>query len=143
MLASEFIGRRSRRMETITVRDSVFMGAAQGLAVLPGFSRSGSTIATGLASGLTREASARFSFLMAVPAIAGAAALVLIDLSRRPDAVHPGAVALLIGAGVSFLTGLLALGLLMRVLRRGSLRPFVVYCIVAGAAIVIARLAGV
>lgn len=142
MLASEFIGRRSRRMETITVRDSIFMGAAQGLAVLPGFSRSGSTIATGLTSGLTREASARLSFLMAVPAIAGAAALVLIDLSRRPDAVHPGAVALLIGAGVSFLTGLLALGLLMRVLRRGSLRPFVAYCIVAGAAIVIARLAG-
>ena len=142
LLAGEVIGRRVRRMEKADLKDAVLMGIAQGLAVFPGLSRSGSTIATGLARGLTREAAGRLSFLIAVPAITGAAALLLLDMVRAEDVAHPGWGVIAIGIAGAFLTGLAALGLLMRLLRRGSLRPFIVYCAAVGIAVLIARALG-
>jgi undecaprenyl-diphosphatase len=139
LLVGEVAGKRLRRMEHAGVKDAVAMGVAQGLAVFPGFSRSGSTIAVGLATGLTREAAARLSFLIAVPAIAGAGALLLTDLAWSDEPARAGPPEIAIGIAVSFVTGLLALGLLFRLLRRGSLKPFAVYCAAAGIAILIAR----
>ncbi len=142
LFAGEFLGKRLRRMDGATWKDALAMGVAQGLAVFPGLSRSGSTIATGLATGLTRDASARLSFLIAVPAILGAGLLLLSDIVRDEGALGAGAPEVVIGVAVSFLTGMVALGVLMRLLRRGSLRPFAMYCVAAGTAILIARALG-
>ncbi len=142
LAGGDYLSKQLRRMEAARPRDAIVMGIAQGLAVLPGLSRSGSTIAAGLATGLTREAAGRLSFLIAVPAIIGAGALVLVDIARTNNVTNPGWGVIAIGIAGSFMTGLLALGLLMRLLRRGSLKPFAIYCALLGTGILIARAAG-
>ncbi len=104
------------------------IGTAQGVAILPGISRSGTTIACGLLLGLQRELAGRFSFLLAIPAMAGAMVLQLdtAELSR----VGPGP--LIVGFTSAALTGLLALRWLMRLLRRGALFYFAPYCWLLG-----------
>jgi undecaprenyl-diphosphatase len=125
------IGRRSLPAkplrEALLWRDAVGMGLAQALALFPGVSRSGSTMAGGLALGLGRDAAARFSFLLAIPAIAGANALELPQLVRA-------------GVGAPEVTGFLAamvsgyasVAVLLRYLRTHSFLPFAGYCLVAG-----------
>lgn len=142
MLAGELAGKRMRKMDAATLKDSAMMGVAQGLAVLPGLSRSGSTIASGLITGLSREAAARLSFLMAVPAIAGAGVFVLAEMATSDHISNPGITPLVIGAVGSFITGIFALGLLMLVVRKASLKPFVAYTLFVGIGILVARAAG-
>ena len=130
-----FISERYRRggqrgTAALTVSDAVLTGIAQGLAVLPGLSRSGSTIATLLFRGVSGETAARFSFLMAIPAVGGAALLSLRDLDALPIADLP---AYLAGTGVAFLVGLLAIRMLLGVIRRQRLIWFTFYCWLAGA----------
>ncbi|MCM2263985.1 MAG: undecaprenyl-diphosphatase UppP [Desulfuromonadales bacterium] len=132
-----FIGERYRRAgrrgeTSLTVTDAVLTGIAQGLAVLPGLSRSGSTIATLLFRGVDGEAAARFSFLMAMPAIAGAALLSLKDLDTLPAGDIS---AYLAGTAVAFLVGLFAIRLLLDVIRRQRLVWFSIYCWLIGAAL--------
>jgi len=132
-----FVGERYRRSGrrgegALTVSDALITGVAQGLAVLPGLSRSGSTIATMLFRGVDGEAAARFSFLMAMPAIAGAALLHVKELERLPAGELP---LYLAGTGVAFLVGLCAIRLLLGVIRRQRLVWFAVYCWVAGLAL--------
>lgn len=100
----------------------VLLGAVQGLAVWPGLSRSGSTIGLALFMGWAWDDAARFSFLMAIPALAGALLLEAKDISVLPD---PGVVA--VGVVVAFFTGLAALSLLMRFLAGRRLWPFAIY----------------
>jgi undecaprenyl-diphosphatase len=142
LAGGDYLGKQLRRMEAAGPLDAITMGIAQGLAVLPGLSRSGSTIAAGLTTGLSREAAGRLSFLIAVPAIVGASALLLVDIARADNVATPGAGVIAIGIAGSFITGMFALGLLMRLLRRGSLRPFAIYCALLGVGILIARAAG-
>jgi undecaprenyl-diphosphatase len=113
---------------------ALVVGIVQGVAVLPGISRSGATIAAGLALGLPREEAVRFSFLLSVPAIAGAA-LLEID----PSALAAGADLPAIGAGcaVAFAVGFLALALLRRIVRGGRLWLFAPYVAAVGAALLI------
>lgn len=101
---------------------ALLLGLVQGLAVWPGLSRSGSTIATAMLLGWRWESGARFSFLMAVPATAGAIALLSRDITHLP--VGPT----LLGAAVSFAVGCAAIWGLMRFLRARLLWPFAVYC---------------
>jgi undecaprenyl-diphosphatase len=129
-----FVGERyrrgGRRGETaLTVSDAFLTGIAQGLAVLPGLSRSGSTIATLLFRGVDGETAARFSFLMAIPAIGGAALLSLKDLETLPAGDIP---AYLAGTGVAFIVGLVAIRLLLDVIRRQRLVWFSLYCWLIG-----------
>ena len=119
------------------------IGLAQAVAVLPGISRSGMSIVAGLLGGLTREAAVRFAFYLAVPAILGPGVVLAIDLAREGMPAGTGAGVLAAGAAVSFATALLAIRGLMALLRRGSLWPFVWYCLAAGTAVLIARAAGV
>ena len=100
-------------------------------------------IVAGLLGGMTREAAARFAFYLAVPAILGAGIVLAADLGREGAQAGCGAGVLAAGAAVSFVTALLAIRGLMGLLRRGSLWPFVWYCLAAGAAVLIARAAGV
>jgi len=118
---------------------ALIVGLFQAVALIPGVSRSGSTISGGLLCGMERESAATFSFLIAIPAIGGAAA---IDLLKwfRPGAAHPHAMPigiLLMGMIVSFLVGIAALRLLIRLISRQRLHWFGYYCFVMGTAVLI------
>jgi undecaprenyl-diphosphatase len=115
--------------------DAVVVGVVQGIAVMPGLSRSGSTISTGIIIGLDRKVAARFSFLIAVPAIVGASILELPKLFSRGAEGLLGPT--LVGAVVAFATGYAAIFALMRVLERRRLIYFAPYCWVLGAIAVI------
>lgn len=122
--------RRGKRKEAdLSWRDALLAGTVQGGAIIPGISRSGSTIAALLLKGVDGETAARFSFLMALPAVFGAALLEL----REAAAVAAGQLPLyLAGTAVAFGTGLLAIHLLLAVIRRRRLFAFAVYCWLVG-----------
>ena len=107
------------------------IGLAQAFALLPGISRSGSTIVAGLMAGASRETAATFSFLLAIPAIGGASLLEIVDLARGAEASASIGV-LAVGAAVSFAVGLLSLSWLIRWLRSGKLHLFAAWCFLVG-----------
>lgn len=112
--------------------DGIVIGVIQGIAVLPGISRSGSTITFGLFRGLEGETAARFSFLLSIPAIAGAAVLE----ARHIDAVPPGEAAVYAaGAVAAAAVAYLTLKFLFFVVRKRNLRYFAYYCWIVGAAV--------
>jgi undecaprenyl-diphosphatase len=121
-----------RALEQLTWRDALWIGLAQGIAVLPGISRSGSTIAMGLFGGLRREDAAEFSFLLFIPAIIGATILKLGEALSDPGAHSALWGSYLAGTTVAFLSGVVAIRFLMRFLRERRLTPFAVYCAVSG-----------
>ncbi len=123
LLATRFIPRGDRDEASTEGWRAVAVGVAQGLAITPGVSRSGSTIAAGLLLGMDREFAARFSFLLSLPAILGAFALRASHVSLGGDAWMP----LLAGFSSSALVGYAALRLLLRVVRAGSFAWFSVY----------------
>ncbi|MGH2691702.1 MAG: undecaprenyl-diphosphate phosphatase [Actinomycetota bacterium] len=120
--------------EAVTPGRALAIGLAQSVALLPGISRSGSTIATGLGSGVSRVRAARFSFLMAIPAIAGSLAFEVPDLASG----RVGGAQMAVGLVVSTITSYAAIGGLIAYLHRRGLRPFAIYCLVAGAMVFIA-----
>ena len=122
-LAERF--KQTRPMKSLSWGDAVFIGAAQAIALVPGVSRSGITISAGLARGVKRDEAAKFSFLLSIPVIAGAALLEgrhLFGSSQDTDMA-------LVGAGfiASFLTGMVAIKLLIRYLKNFTLKAFVYY----------------
>ena len=140
LVAGELFGKRARRLDDIGKYEAWIIGAAQILAVLPGVSRSGLTMVAGLGFGMTRAAAARFSMLLATPAIAGAGLLIAIDALTGTEDVDWGSAAL--GAVLSAITAYFVIAGLMKLLKSGSFRPFIVYCAVVGVAVVIARATG-
>lgn len=121
----------TRPMDAIGVRDSLLIGMVQGLAVMPGISRSGTTIATGLFAGIEPQAAARFSFLLSIPAVAGAALLVLAEtLSQGQIEVAP----CLAGGLTALIVGYAALTILVYLIKKGKLYTFAPYCWIAGIA---------
>ncbi len=124
--------RRSAGRSQVSVRDAVTVGVAQAVALFPGVSRSGVTLSAGMTGGLSSHASARFSFLLAIPALAGAGALQLAEALRGTELVHWPGVAL--GTATAFVSGWLALRALLYLLRRGRFWVFAVYCAIVGLA---------
>jgi undecaprenyl-diphosphatase len=114
---------------TLSGWQSFMIGVVQGISVIPGISRSGSTVAAGLFFGVKREEMAEFSFLMSVPAIFGAALLQV----RHLDALPVGVVHMY-GAGMlsAFISGFLAIGFMVFFIKRASLTVFALYCLVVG-----------
>lgn len=114
-----------QRIDAMHAGDALFIGCGQALAILPGLSRSGTTISAGLARGLARDDAARFSFLLSIPAILGAAVLEL------PDALSSGVAlsmpSVLAGFLMAAVTGYFSITLLVRFVRRGSLMVFAYY----------------
>ncbi len=110
---------------------ALLIGAAQAVAILPGISRSGSTIATGIHTGIDRAKAADFSFLLAIPALGGATLLKGLDLVKTPP---PSAelLAFATGAAAAFVSGILALRWLLGIVKRGRLDRFGYYCLVLG-----------
>lgn len=116
------------RDKDVTYRDAFIMGLAQAFAVLPGISRSGATIATGLYLGVRKDLVTRFSFLMVLVPIIGATFFDIIRASE-PEAVTVGFIPLLTGFVAAFLSGVFACSIMLRVVRKGKLIYFAIYCI--------------
>lgn len=126
---SEASDRALRSIEDLRWPDALGIGVAQAVSILPGISRSGATISTGLALRVSRDDSARFVFLLAIPALFGAALVKLPDLGA--STLGTGSA---IGGFISSLVfSYLAIAGLIRYLRTNNLYPFAVYCVVAGA----------
>ena len=128
LLASDKAAGR-KKLDQMSFANSFFVGLAQAAAILPGISRSGSTIAAGLKAGLSRETAAKFSFLLSLPAILGAGLLQLGDISG--GAVSSGA--MIVGFLTAALSGYFAIRFLVRLLQAGRLRSFAYYCFAVGA----------
>jgi undecaprenyl-diphosphatase len=140
---AEVVGTRTKRLSSTTGRDSTLVGLFQAVAVIPGISRSGSTMAGGMLGNLNRDAAARLSFLLAVPAIGGSGLFLLIDvISAEGFSGRPWGL-IILGAVISFVTGYLAIVWLMRVLQTRSFRPFIAYVALLGVAVLVARALGV
>ncbi len=131
MWLGEKVGTVSKPLTQISLADSIVIGVAQAFALIPGVSRSGSTITAGLFRNLTREAAVRFSFLLSTPLIAGAALLKAHELHKE-GLPHDMQMPVLVGIIVSALVGYAAIAWLIRYLQANSLRVFIVYRIVAG-----------
>jgi undecaprenyl-diphosphatase len=117
--------------------DALLVGLAQAAALLPGLSRSGATIATGIFAGMSPRGAARFSFLLAMPALFGAGLVSLWDALRATGERIPW-LGLLVGTLTAFVVGLAAIRLLLAVVGRGRLWGFAIYCAVAGVVVLVA-----
>ena len=135
LLYSEYKSKRlEEKKEEVSLKTSILIGLAQGLAALPGFSRSGWTIATGLFCGLDRVTAARYSFLLSIPIILGASMvypLIKIDIH---EAVQYNWTAIIAGTVVSAIVGYLCIKYFMKFISKFSLAIFGYYCIIAGVA---------
>ncbi len=128
LAGSERWGRRDRKLGELTWVDAVVIGLAQALAIFPGISRSGATIAAGLSRGVERQPAARFSFLLATPIIVGAGSLQVIELIRRGGLVDQAPI-LIAGFIAAALVGFGCIHFLLRYLENRRLYPFAVYCV--------------
>lgn len=134
---------RPRQREKITKRDAFIIGLAQAVAVMPGLSRSGSTIATGILLGDKKEKLAQFSFLMVIPPILGEALLDVLKASQEGLAAVAGGIsfpALIVGFLAAFVSGCFACKWMINIVKRGKLIYFAVYCAVVGAITIICSL---
>jgi undecaprenyl-diphosphatase len=125
---AEWIGKRNRQLESITWIDALIIGLFQAISLLPGISRSGSTIAGGMVRNLDRPAAARFSFLMSVPVMIGAGVLTAVDLVKLPNFSNQ-IPTLLVGFTTSAIVGYLSIRWLLAYLVKRRLYLFAVYCL--------------
>lgn len=120
--------------ETMTAVDALLISVAQGIAIIPGISRSGSTITAAIWRGLNRETAVRFSFLVSIPVILGATILELKNISAMSVAEFSGSV--LAGMIAAFLSGIIAIRFFIKLLAAGRFHYFAYYCWLAGLVVV-------
>jgi undecaprenyl-diphosphatase len=132
LLLTRWTKKEGRKITKMGWIDSILIGIAQGMAIIPGISRSGATISTGLFCGLDRQLSAKFSFLLSIPAILGATLLELKKIDSTQEFW-----AILIGTIVAFGVGLLSLTFLIKINKMGKISNFSYYCWIIGIAIII------
>jgi undecaprenyl-diphosphatase len=137
---AEWVGKKERSMEQLGLGDALAVGCAQVLALIPGSSRSGSTIMGGLFAGLTRETAARFSFLLSIPAIAASGLLELKEaIHKLPAGTY---LPLIVATVVSGIVGYASIWFLLRFLRTHSTALFIAYRLIVGVAILAALMCG-
>jgi undecaprenyl-diphosphatase len=127
---ADWRSRRQHQMDAMSWRHVICIGLAQAISLLPGTSRSGITMTAALMLGYTREAAARFSFLMSIPIILAAASLISLELVTSAVAIEWAP--MLIAFVVSFLSAWMCIVLFMQVISRMGMWPFVVYRIILG-----------
>lgn len=127
---SDVIGKKVRTIGNLNYRDGVLFGLGQALAVIPGVSRSGGTITVGLLLGYTREAAARYSFLLAIPAVIGAGLFQFI--SSFGNLGSDLLIATVVATVVSGIVGLSVIHFLLKYLQKGSFLPFVIWRVAVG-----------
>ena len=130
--------KRQNAGHEVTYKDAFIIGIAQACAVLPGLSRSGTTIATGLLCGVKKESVAQFSFLMVLIPIMGEALLDLLDLLKGEITSDLGVVPAIVGFLAAFLTGCFACRFMIEIVRRQRLIWFAIYCAIVGTTVIIA-----
>ncbi|MBO5207338.1 MAG: undecaprenyl-diphosphate phosphatase [Clostridia bacterium] len=129
---------RIKTVDELTYKDALTIGAFQVLSLVPGTSRSGSTILGGMLTGVSREASAEFSFFMAIPVMLGASGLKAVKFFLEGNTASGGELLLLaVGLVVSFLVSLFAIKFLMDFVKRHSFAPFGIYRIILGALVLV------
>ena len=135
---------KPRQKEKISLRDAFIIGLAQACAVMPGLSRSGSTIATGLILGNKKETLAQFSFLMVIPPILGEALLSGMEIVKNASAANAeiSMGALIIGFLAAFISGCVACKWMINIVKKGKLIWFGVYCAIAGVITIACSLLG-
>jgi len=126
LFATRLVPLHDRTVDDSTQVDALALGFGQALALIPGVSRSGSTIATGLVRGFDRAEAARYSFLLGIPAIAGAGLLEFVDLAQEGGGITG---ATWLGMAVAAVSGYAAIALLLRLIGRIGLMPFGIYCV--------------
>jgi undecaprenyl-diphosphatase len=135
------LARNARPLEGLTWGHGIIFGLAQSLALIPGVSRSGATITAGLAMGYTREAAARYSFLLAIPAVVGSGFFKLFDISSDPTPPAWGPIAL--ATVVAFCIGFAVIHWLLRYISTHNFAPFVIYRLVLATVVTALLLTGV
>lgn len=133
---SWFTARRSPTHREVTWLDALIMGFMQAFAILPGVSRSGSTLVGGLLHGLERERAARFAFLMSIPAILGSLVLEVVDIAKGA-AIQAEALPVIVGVLASVVCGIFAIRLMLWVVRQAKLQIFAIYTLVLGVLVII------
>ena len=137
------VGAKRRTLRELSAGQAVAFGFAQALALVPGVSRSGGTITAGLLMGFTREAAARYSFLLAIPAVMGSGFYQRLQTAVAPAPGAPGAGATLIATLVAFVVGYFVIIAFLKIVSTFSYTPFVVYRLVLAALVVLLLLVGV
>jgi undecaprenyl-diphosphatase len=137
LAVAERAARHVRDLNGVTFRDAVIIGAAQAFALIPGVSRSGSTITTGLFLGLRRETAARFSFLLSVPITAGAALKQMYDLFKAGGLATDERLPFAIGIITAGLVGYACIAWLLRYLQRATTVVFTVYRVLLGVIVLV------
>lgn len=142
LVLAERIGNGRKQIKELSVKDSLLIGTAQGIAILPSVSRSGMTITTGLALGLDRGFAADFSFLLCIPAILGAGLLDGVKLVGGNTAMIEsiGVPQLLVGMAAAAVTGFLAIKWMLSAIKNMKMKYFAWYVMVLGLAIIIAQI---
>lgn len=141
MGVADRVGRKRIRLEKLSWRDGILFGFAQAMALIPGVSRSGGTISAGLLLGYTREAAARYSFLLAVPAVFGSGFYQLVKSIGEDNPVGWGATAL--ATLIAFVVGYAVIVFFLRLVSTRSYMPFVCYRVVVGALLLVFLATGV
>lgn len=139
--AVDMLGRKRRSLDDIKTSNALLIGLFQCLALIPGVSRSGITITAGIMLGFTRETAARFSFLMSLPIVAGAALLKTVHILKHGIPAGEG-IPMLVGIIASAVTGYISVAFLLRFVQKRSLAPFVWYRVIIGGGLIIAILSG-
>jgi undecaprenyl-diphosphatase len=140
LYVADVVGKRTRTLEQINRTDGIFIGLWQAIALIPGVSRSGSTISAGLFRGFDRTSAARYSFLLSVPAVVVSGLFELRHVGGGSHQASWGAV--IIATLVAFVVGYASIALLLRYLVRHSLLVFVVYRVALGAVVIALTAAG-
>ncbi len=141
LMAADLKGAQDRDVKQLTLRDGIIIGLFQALALIPGVSRSGSTISGGLFLGLDRESATRYSFLLSVPAVVLSA---LFELRKIGDGAGAsvGVAPTIIATVLAFISGYLAIAFLLRFVRTHNFAVFVVYRVAVGATMLVLIAAG-
>ncbi|GLK18663.1 undecaprenyl-diphosphate phosphatase [Herbiconiux flava] len=132
---ADYVGAKRRRLKDLTVPHGVIFGFAQALALIPGVSRSGGTITAGLFMGYERRAAARYSFLLAIPAVFGSGLYQVYKSIGEPSVYGP--VETLVATVIAFVVGLVVIAFFMSYISKRSFLPFVIYRIALGAVLIV------
>lgn len=142
LAVADHYGRQTKALENLTIRDGILFGFAQAMALVPGVSRSGGTITAGLLMGYTREAAARYSFLLAIPAVFGSGFYKLIGSLDEPDGPYNFAQTM-VATGVGFVVAYVIIGWFLRYVSNNTYTLFVNYRILLGLFVFICLGAGI
>ena len=139
LTVAELVGKQRRGMAELRMSDAIVVGVAQSFALIPGSSRSGSTITGGLFAGLNRETAARFSFLLSIPAVAASG---LLELPKALRSVEANWLPIVVATIVAGISGYLTIALLLRYLQHHTTYVFVAYRIALGLLLIVLLVSG-